>query len=179
VPYTYNYNLNIQRSFGANLLAQIGYVGSVSHRLASWFEGDNITPAGHAACLATPACAANPGAIALNFPQFLAQPALSPNGTPWFTTIGEQNTEGTSNYNSLQAGLTKAPTHGLSFILAYTYSHALDDGSGYESATGQAAGSVRIRNFVPGFENLNYGSSDFDDSWRKLTGAVSQIRESA
>ena len=34
-----------------------------------------------------------------------------------------------SNYNSLQATLTKRMSHGLSFIAGYTYAHGLDNGS--------------------------------------------------
>jgi hypothetical protein len=55
--------------------------------------------------------------------------------------------------------------HGLQFSLAYTYAHALDDGSGYESVTGGDGGygnAGRVRTYVPGYEYLNYGSSDFD-----------------
>jgi hypothetical protein len=175
VPYTYNYNLNIQRAFGGNYIAQIGYVGSISHRLASWFEGDPITPAGHADCLANPVCTAYPGDIHLFFPQYTAQPAIVPgtagggyigNGVPWYTSVGEQTTEGTSNYNSFQASLRKAPSHGLSFTAAYTYSHSLDDGSGYESTTGAAG---RNLNYVAGFQHLNYGDSDFDARQRLST----------
>lgn len=160
VPYTYNYNLNIQRSLGAHMVAEVGYVGSVSHRLATWYEGDPITAAGHAACLAdTKGCAAHPLQVHLRYPQDTAQPALSPYGLPWYLSIGEMNTDGSSNYNSLQASLRMAPAHGLQFTAAYTYAHALDDGSGYESGTGAAG---RVRNYVPGFEYLNYGDSDFD-----------------
>src|SRR6185312_660121 len=50
VPYTMNYNINIQRSLPSNMILQIGYVGSVSHRLASWYDGNAITPQGHADC---------------------------------------------------------------------------------------------------------------------------------
>lgn len=175
VPYTYNYNLNLQRSFGGDYIAQIGYVGSVSHRLASWYEGDPITPAGHAACLTNGLCTAYPSYIHLFFPQYAAQPAIVPGtagggyvgyGVPWYTSIGEQTTDGGSNYNSFQASLRKAPSHGLQFTAAYTYSHALDDGSGYESATGSAG---RVRNWVPGFQYLNYGDSDFDARQRLST----------
>ena len=176
VPYTYNFNINIQRSLGGNYVAQIGYVGSVSHRLASWFEGDNIPSAGHAACLADPNCSTSLSSIHLLFPQYTAQPATVagnpdglPNGTPWYLSIADQNSEGSSNYNSFQASLIKAPSHGLQFTAAYTYSHALDDGSGYESATGSAG---RVRNYVPGFEYLNYGSSDFDARHRLSTSYV-------
>ena len=176
VPYTYNFNLNIQRAFGSNYIAQIGYVGSVSHRLASWYEGDNITPAGHAACLADPNCSGSPGLIHLLYPQYTAQPAVAPgnpdglpNGTPYYLSVAEQTTDGSSNYNSFQASLIKAPSHGLQFTASYTYSHALDDGSGYESATGS---NNRVRNYVPGFEYLNYGSSDFDARHRLSTSYV-------
>ncbi len=62
-PYTYNFNLNIQRQLGSHYVAQIGYVGSLSHRLATWTEGDPITPDGHAACLADPVCVNNPASV--------------------------------------------------------------------------------------------------------------------
>jgi hypothetical protein len=169
-PYTYNFNVNIQRELSSHYLAQVGYVGSQSHRLATWNEGDPITPAGHAACAASSVCSAYPysGNIHLYFPQYTAQPALAPGtGEPWILSAGTQSSEGVSNYNSLQASLIKAMDHGLQFSLAYTYSHALDDGSGFESTTGgtQDAGYGnygRARNYVPGYEYLNYGSSDFD-----------------
>jgi len=175
VPYTYNFNLNIQRSLGATMVLQIGYVGSVSHRLSTWYEGDAITPAGHAACLANPACAGNAQLVHILFPQYTVQPATAAPGIPWYASVGMQNSEGSSNYNSLQVSLIKAESHGLQFTTAYTYSHALDDGSGYESATGGDAGYGgygRVRNFVPGYQNLNYGSSDFDARHRFVASYV-------
>ncbi len=167
-PYTYNFNVNIQREFGSHYLAQVGYVASLSHRLATWYEADPITPAGHAACAASTVCSFYSSSTHLYFPQYTAQPALAPGtGEPWYLSAGTQNSEGVSNYNSLQASLIKAMDHGLQFSVAYTYSHALDDGSGYESTTGGTADAGygnygRARNFVPGYEYLNYGSSDFD-----------------
>ena len=178
VPYTYNYNLNVQRALGGYMVLQIGYVGSVSHRLASWNEGDPITPAGHAACLAASAtCALS--SIHLFNPQYTADPALVPgnpyglpNGTPWYLSDANQTTEGSSNYNSFQASLIKAPSHGYQFTLAYTYSHALDDFSGYESSTGAAG---RVFNYTPGFKYLNYGSSDFDARQRIVASYIYDI----
>ena len=35
-PYICNFNLNIQRSLPSNMVAQIGYVGSMGRRLATW-----------------------------------------------------------------------------------------------------------------------------------------------
>ncbi len=168
VPYTFNYNLNIQRAIGANMVAQLGYVGSVSHRLSSWHEGDPITSAGHAACLAGYASGACNSEYPLYYPQYMADTAAL-DGYPYYLSVGDQDTEGNSNYNSLQALLTKAPSHGLAFTLAYTYSHALDDGSGYESSTGAAG---RVLNYTPGFTWLNYGDSDFDARHRLAASYV-------
>ncbi|MGC2546408.1 MAG: carboxypeptidase regulatory-like domain-containing protein [Silvibacterium sp.] len=176
VPYSYNFNLNIQRQLAGSMVMQIGYVGSLGRKLPRISEGDPITPAGHAACVVDPECQASAATLHLSYPQYAAQPAivpgsissLAPNGIPWYLSVGNQVTNGASSYHSLQLSLSKRLTHGLYFTLAYTYSHALDDFSGYESAT--ATGSPnsvggfngRTVNFIPGFENLNYGSSDFD-----------------
>jgi hypothetical protein len=199
VPYTYNFNLNVQRALPGSLLAQIGYVGSMGHRLSSWYDGDAITPAGHAACLAGSVPAGFPSqdncnsalasSIRTYFPQFAAQPAIVPgtgggavpslpNGVPWYTSVGEQNTEGSSNYNSLQASLIKAPSHGLQFTLAYTWSHAPDDGSGYESSTGGDGGygdAGRVIIYTPGFKYLNYGDSDYDARQRLAASYIYSI----
>jgi hypothetical protein len=179
VPTSYNYNVNAQRALGGKLIAQLGYVGAAGRHLATWYEGDNITPTGHAACLASPMCSGNPGSIHVLFPQFTAQQAVVPgnpfglpNGTPYYISAGEQATEGSSSYNALQASLIKALSHGLQFTLAYTWSHSIDDGSGYESAVGRQG---RIRNYVPGFESLNRGNSDFDARHRVAASYVYAI----
>ena len=86
---------------------------------------------------------ASAATLHLSYPQYAAQPAivpgsissLAPNGIPWYLSVGNQVTNGASSYHSLQLSLSKRLTHGLYFTLAYTYSHALDDFSGYESAT--------------------------------------------
>ena len=179
VPTDYNYNLNAQRAIGGKMIAQLGYVGAVGRRLATWYEGDNITPAGHTACLASAMCLANPGSIHILFPQFTAQPVVVPgnpfglpNGTPYYISVAEQATEGTSGYNALQASLIKALSHGLQFTLAYTWAHSIDDGSGYESAVGRGG---RLRNYVPGFAGLNRGNSDFDARHRVAASYVYSI----
>ncbi|MBT9331856.1 TonB-dependent receptor [Paracidobacterium acidisoli] len=193
-PYIYNFNLNVQRSLPANMVMQIGYVGSLGRRLPSWYEGDPITPAGHAACAAGATVPGFPASDTCNgnlrtaihtyFPQFAAQPAIVPgsqsqlpNGLPWYTSIAAQNTEGSSSYHSFQASLIKAPTHGLQFTLAYTYSHALDDGSGYESVTGgdSGYGPGRALIWVPQFKWLNYGDSDYDARHRIVASYVYQV----
>jgi hypothetical protein len=189
VPYVQNFNLNVQRSLPSNIVLQVGYVGSLGHRLASWYDGDSITPAGHAACLAgslpdgfPPQYNCNSGlagSIHRYFPQFTSDPVLAPgnpgsypNGTPWYTSVARQNTENSSNYNALQISVIKAHTHGLSATFAYTYSHGLDNGSGYESSTGS---NNHAQIYTPGYTYLNYGDSDYDARHRFVTSYIYEV----
>lgn len=172
VPYTYNFNLNIQRQLPSDIILQIGYVGSLGRRLVRAYEGDRVTAAGHAACLANPACVGNPAELSLNFPQYKIQPATIGNtGIPWYLSVGIQHTDGASSYNSLQVSVTKGTTHGLYFTLAYTYSHALDNASGLESSGFNGYGV----NTFPGFEYLSYGDSDYDARQRLVASYIYQI----
>ena len=166
--YSYNFNLNVQRQIGNKMVAQVGYVGSLGRKLARTYEGDPITPAGHDACLADPGCRASIAQVHLFYPEFTAQPATTPSGFPWYLSVAQQGSTGASSYHSLQASLQQQVSHGLYFTLAYTYSHALDNSSGYESSYGNGTpngvGGLNGRgvNFTPGFEDLNYGNSDYD-----------------
>ena len=173
--YTYNFNLNVQRAIGNKMVAQVGYVGSLGRKLARTYEGDPITPQGHDACLADAGCTAAIAQVHLFYPQFTAQPAIVPgstavlpNGIPWYLSVAQQGSTGASSYHSLQASVQQQVSHGLYFTLSYTYSHALDNSSGYESSYGNGtpngSGALNGRgvNFTPGFEYLNYGNSDYD-----------------
>jgi hypothetical protein len=81
-----------------------------------------------------------------------------PNGLPYYLSIGDMRTTGASSYNSLQISLNKAPTHGLYFGLAYTYSHALDNASSLDDSVANGYGT----NYVPSFQHLSYGDSAYD-----------------
>lgn len=157
VPYTYNFNLNIQRQLTSAMILQIGYVGSLGHKLAVAYESDPVTTAGHAACLANPSCVGNISAVHLLFPQYTAEPVTF-DGAPAYLSMGTLGTEGASNYNALQVSVNNNLWHGLFFTFAYTYSHALDDASGLESSGFNGPGT----NYFPGYHHLSYGSSDFD-----------------
>lgn len=161
-PIVYSFNLNVQRQLPGAMILTVGYVGTIGHHLINVIDGDPITPAGHAACLANPACISNRLTQHVNYPQNTAMATvanpIAPNGNVWYNGVGLQSSNGNSNYNSLQIQLQKAETHGLSFDLAYTYSHALDDASGLESSGFNGRGY----NSYPGFQYLNYGNSDFD-----------------
>jgi hypothetical protein len=180
VPYTYNFNLNVQRSLPSNMVLTVGYVGSVGKKLIRASDGDRITQAGHDACLSGTgtgapialngkafSCQQLAGSQSLYFPGGKLQsgvvpgtqiPGVFPNGMPYYLSIGGMHTNGGSSYNSLQVSLSKAPTHGLYFDLAYTYSHALDNASSLEDSVANGYGM----NYVPGFEHLSYGDSAYD-----------------
>ncbi len=157
VPYAFNFNLNIQRQLTNSAIMTIGYVGSLGRHLATVYEGDPVTATGHAACLANPDCVSDISAVHLDFPQYTAQPTVF-DGSPAYLAMGTLGTTGASNYNALEVQLTQNISHGLYFTLAYTFSHALDNSSGLESAGFNGGGY----NQYPGYQHLSYGNSDFD-----------------
>src|SRR5579863_6355300 len=107
-PYFYNYNLNVQKSFGNGFAVwQVGYVGSVGHKLSIMLDINQL-PGTH-----------SDGA----FPQY-----------PNFGHINQLNSIGNSNYNALQSTLRLRSWHGLSTSFAYTWAHELDDISAYRGA---------------------------------------------
>jgi hypothetical protein len=168
-PYSYNFNLNVQRAVNSKMVAQVGYVGSIGRKLARTYEADPITAAGHAACLANKSCLGLIQLIHGYFPQYTADPVTVPGtSVPWYGSVSEQSSNGLSSYHSLQVSLQQQLAHGLYFTLAYTYSHALDNYSGYESSYGNGtpngvgALNGRAINYTPGFDYLNYGDSDYD-----------------
>ena len=95
--------------------------------------------------------------------------AVDPNtGLTGFTSIGEDASEGTSNYHGLEVGVRKAPTHGLSFQLSYTFSHALDNGSSFENS-GFGSSGRGYNQYVP---YLNYGNSAYDARHRLVFAPI-------
>ena len=73
--------------------------------------------------------------------------------------MGTVGSYGSSSYHSLQAFVQKGVTHGLLFQLAYTYAHALDNGSSFENAGFGESGTRGYNQFD---QALNYGDSAFD-----------------
>lgn len=178
VPYAYNFNLNVQRQLPGDQVLTVAYVGTLGHNLIRAYEADQITPAGHAAavaaCTAYEASPTSPAAAACSGGPAYVNPYYDPtwyiDTTGNFLSIGRVRTDGTSNYNALQASLQKNPTHGLYYDLAYTYSHALDNGSGYESSASGNSYDITGTNWVPGFQYLSYGDSEYDARQRFSAG---------
>jgi len=141
VQYVINYNLTIQRQLTPTMVATLSYVGAQGHRLESRYEANPVNPA---------ICRATPGCDDLNVASFAPQ-AGTVEPLNVFGSIGTECTCTHSNYNSLQLSLRKGFSQGLVFTAAYTYSHALDNASGFEDV-----------NLIPSNFNLDYGDSQYD-----------------
>jgi outer membrane receptor protein involved in Fe transport len=135
-PYTYQYNLAIQREIAKNMIVEAAYVGSSSHKLTSLVD-------------------ANPFILGTTHRVFNAQPG---NSDTSFSYLYEFRNVGTGNFNSLELSLQKRLSQtrffGTSyFTLAYTLGHSIDTSSGF-----------RQRNsVVPAYNSkLFRADSDFD-----------------
>ena len=122
VPYAMNWNLTIERELPSQTILRIGYVGSHGANLVTAYDRNPVTPAGVAACLATPACLADPYSQDVNYPTHQQYPGNI------FGGIGWERNRGWSNYDALQITVDKHTTHGLQLLGTYTWSHSLDVG---------------------------------------------------
>jgi hypothetical protein len=163
-PYAENFQLSVERELPSKIVARLSYVGSLARRNQTAFEGFPVTPAGHAACVADPVCQANADDQQGLYPQHTTAPAGSA-----FIETGLVGSYGSSNYNSMQIDVTKAPTHGLSFQLSYTYAHSLDNASSFENSGFSNASERGYNQYQPG---LNYGDSEFDARHRLVISPI-------
>jgi hypothetical protein len=136
-PYVATYNLGIQHALTRSLSLEASYVGNDAQRLfgirdlnqpqtvggfsAGWGNPGNPNSAA-GQCLASASsgynnCGSNGAA------EVAAQPYNSK--FPYLNFIDYLQNSNVSNYNALQVSLTQRQSHGLSFVLGYTYAHAL------------------------------------------------------
>ena len=135
-PYIYQYNLSFQRQFSNSLMAEIGYAGSSSHGLLTWVDQ-------------------NPFVLGTTHRVLNVSQGLDDSTFGFMATFDGLNN---ANYNGLLTSVTKrasdVPVLGnVFFTAAYTWSHNLDNGSGFNS---------RIT-AIPFYNRHQfYGNSDFD-----------------
>lgn len=103
-PYVEQYELNIQRQLSKSTALEIGYLGTQGHRLERIQYFNQPTP--------------GPGSTASRSPW------------PEFGFVQEVIGLVNSNYNSLAVKLTRRMSSGFTYLLGYTYSKSIDDGSG-------------------------------------------------
>jgi len=111
-PYVINWTLSLQHAFANNLSLEMAYVANHGAKLTGILDVNQLNPAS-AAELSCGHCEAN---------------SNRPFGTqyPNLGFINLLTNPYRSNYHGLQTSLTARSFHGMTFILGYTYAHALD-----------------------------------------------------
>jgi len=181
-PYTYQYNLSLQRELFHNTVLDVSYVGSSSHGLTGLVDINpfvagttdrilNLTP-GNSSCEDS---SGNP-----------PPPVGDPNAVCSFGGLPEFKNLTKAGYNSLQASLTHQLTNSrfigrTYFTLAYTYAHEIDNTSGFQQRSSnvptldpnlfRASGDQDIRNritFSGGWD------LPFDRAWHSAPKRLTQ-----
>lgn len=141
LPYTQDWDLNVQRSFGSDWLFEIGYVGTKGTHLPRLIEAN---PA-----VFVPGTAnGQPISNSSNADQrrlYSGCTLADAPSTCQFSSTGEIAGLAGSSYNALEASMRKRFSHGLSFLASYTWSKAIDDVSSF-NITGSAAKPVAGEN---------------------------------
>jgi hypothetical protein len=141
LPYAQDWNLNIQRSFGADWLLQVGYVGTTGVRLPRFIEGNPPVFVPGVDGSGNPLSNENN----VNQRRLYSGCTLAPPNNCVYSSVGEIASIANSSYNALEASLRKRFSHGLSFLASYTWSHAIDDVSSF-NITGSASQPVAGEN---------------------------------
>ena len=146
-PYTQQFSLGTQYSFANSWIFDLNYVGALGRRLYRLMDLNQ----------AFAPVAFEPGPLS---------PGLSSLAVQGFG-VHLMQSSAVSNYNSMQASVTKRMSHGLQFLAAYTYSHWLDEYSGDPTGTSDVT-------VVPGNQVTlnNYASSDFDRRHRFVFSGI-------
>ncbi len=134
-PYVFQYNFSIEQQLGTGLVFDVGYIGMDSHKLTALVDANPFIPGTN---------------------NRIYDPGDPTNST--YSYLYEFQNLGKSNYNALETSLTKRMSGNrffgnTFFTFAYTWSHELDNGSGFRERNSQ----------VPAFDhNAFYASGDFD-----------------
>jgi hypothetical protein len=135
IPYTEEYMLSIQRSFGSNTVLDLSFVGNQAHHLLVLREANPGNPAlclylsnpANLAAGQTPCGPFNESNVFTTASGQVIDGTRGPLG-PNFGSDTTETTIGNSNYNSLQVTL-RHTSGALQLLAAYTYSKSLDQSS--------------------------------------------------
>jgi hypothetical protein len=135
LPYSQDWDLNVQRSFGSDLLFQIGYVGTKGTKLPRFIEGNPTV------YIPGQSTSGNADQRRVHSGCTLADPPSS----CIYSSTGLITGIANSSYNALETSLKKRFSHGLAFLASYTFSKSIDDASSF-NMTGSAARPVAGEN---------------------------------
>jgi outer membrane receptor protein involved in Fe transport len=143
LPYSQDWDLNIQRSFGEDLLFEIGYVGTKGTKLPRFIEGN---PAIYVPGINS--ATGQPNSTSGNADQrrlYSGCTLNDPESSCTYSSTGLIAGIANSSYNALETSLRQRFSHGISFLVSYTFSKTIDDASSF-NMTGSAAKPVAGEN---------------------------------
>jgi outer membrane receptor protein involved in Fe transport len=141
LPYSQDWDLNLQHSFGSDWLFEIGYVGTKGTHLPRFIEANP-------AVFVPGYVDGQPISNSSNADQrrlYSACTLADSPGSCQFSSTGEIASIANSEYNALEASMRKRFSHGLSFLVSYTWSKTIDDVSSF-NITGSASKPVAGEN---------------------------------
>lgn len=141
LPYTQDWDLNLQHSFASDWLFEIGYVGTKGTHLPRFIEANPAVFVPGYVDGQPISNSSNADQRRLHSGCTLADPP----STCQFSSTGEIAGIANSSYNAMEASMRKRFSHGLSFLASYTWSKTIDDVSSF-NITGSAAKPVAGEN---------------------------------
>ncbi|HTF68764.1 MAG TPA: carboxypeptidase regulatory-like domain-containing protein, partial [Edaphobacter sp.] len=139
IPVTYDWNLTMEQQVTGGLISRIAYVGAQSEHL---FTSVELNPATYNGTNTS---------------------ADTRRRYPGYSNIVETNMGGNASFHSLQASLQQRLSHGVSFLLNYTFSKALDNlPYASNNSFAQPGQSYVLPVYTPNYKSLDVGRSDFD-----------------
>ncbi len=131
-PEVYQYNLTLERELAEDLAFEIGYVGSQGRFLGRRYDLNILYPTG-----------------AVTGPVGGVYTPVTARLFPTLGTIQYQEQTANSYYDGLQTSLRRRSKNGLTLLLSYTYSKAIDTASSTNnSTTGTQKFPQDVRNFA-------------------------------
>ena len=138
-PYSEQWHLSVQQQIGSDNRITVAYVGNAGRHLDALYDINQATPGASQATL------------------------LSRRPYPYFGQIMQLQTNQISSYNGLQV-TGERRSKNLTFLVSYTYSHALDRSSATSLGIGNATNYYQ--------QSADYGNSDLNIPSR-LVGSAS------
>ena len=163
-PYNQQWTLDTQYALRSTLLLDVGYVGSHGLREPTYYLFNTAT---------TPTVANDPCNYLFDVSQATGSNvscSTNPNFQPIDTRVPYPNLPSImyananilgSNYNALQVQLRQRFTHGLTYLVSYTWSRAFDELSGVGNVSGNNGFTQDPHNIT-----ADYGPASFDQPQR-------------
>ncbi len=122
-PYVINWNVNVQQEIAPQTLFQLAYVAQHGVKLFSVEDINQVNPAldDESETVGRPLVTNCPAGSVGGFGLGTGGPCY-----PYIGFLDQLSNHSNSNYNSLQATLTKRFSHGLYLLAGYTWAHAID-----------------------------------------------------